>query len=123
IRQLAIMKEHCRIMNDISRDITSEKHYYFIHDARVIWHKGLRNSLYHLIDQQFVRHFYRKSKKRLILETIRQMTLSVTRPATPGTVSPSSPGTLKQEDPKKYLHGSVEDVKQMYDSLMQRTSM
>lgn len=115
--ELSILKEQYRLVCGDTDGRQIEKHFYFIYEAKLYWHKGLRNAVYHFVDQQFVRHMIRSSKSRTTLDAIRAMGLDRVRSPShsPPPNSPRLPKTGSFAD-------SSEDVRQFYENLMKRSS-
>lgn len=119
VKEIAVLKEQRSLMTSVASAQNVEKHFYFIHDAKLYWHQALRNEVYRFIDQQFVRHMVRKSKSRLVLENIRKMGLEQARVASPTASSPR-PGSPFSKN--SAVGNSSEDVKQFYEKLLKRSS-
>jgi len=120
IKELGILKEQQKMIVDIAGGDNVEKHFYFIHEAKLYWHRGLRNEVYRFTDQQFVRHMIRSSKSRLSLESIRRMNLDQARPGSTSSPRPSSPFGKGPSSPLG--NDSSEDVRQFYETLMKRST-
>lgn len=118
VKEIAILKEQRDLMASIASSRSVEKHFYFIHDAKLYWHQALRNEVYRFIDQQFVRHMVRSSKSRLALENIRTMRLENNRAGSP----PTSPRSGSPFSKNAAAGNSSEDVKQFYEKLLKRSS-
>lgn len=94
----------------------AERHLYFAKDSSIYWHQGLRNVLYNWIDQQFLRHLIRTSKRRKIFEYISgiQFDRSLDSPTSRSVSPPVS---------KAEMQASSEEIKDFYDKLLQRSSI
>lgn len=115
-QEVAVLTEQQRLISDSSSK--SERHFYFIHDAKLFWYRGLRDSVYHFIDQQFVRHIIRVGRARSVLETLWGAGPPAGAPA--GARRPRSPVSRAA---RRAAGNSTEDVRQFYDALLKRESV